>query len=137
MNINSNGYVLVFAIGVCVATSLTLAVAANALRETQAAAKEFDRQKNVMIAAGLCEAGDTRPREELEKLYQDLLRAATEEEQRKIMRALEKMVLSDKATQFITLWWYKINPHWNYVKGWKIAPSHYLGQQLDQVWLDQ
>lgn len=74
---------------------------------------------------------------EIEAIYQKLLRAATEEEQRKIMRDLEKMVLSDKATQFITLWWYKINPHWNYVKGWKIAPSHYLGQQLDQIWLDQ
>ncbi len=37
----------------------------------------------------------------------------------------------------ITLWWYKINPHRSYVKGWKIAPSHYLGQQLDQVWLDK
>ena len=74
---------------------------------------------------------------ELEKLYQDLLRAGTEEEQRKIMRELERQVLDEKATQFITLWWYKINPHWDYVKGWKIAPSHYLGQQLDQVWLDQ
>ena len=74
---------------------------------------------------------------EIEALYQELLRAATEEEQRVIMRKLETMVLSDKATQFITLWWYKINPHWNYVKGWEIAPSHYLGQQLDHVWLDQ
>ena len=74
---------------------------------------------------------------ELEKLYQDLLRAGTEEEQRKIMRELEKQVLDTKATQFITLWWYKINPHWNHVKGWKIAPSHYLGQQLDQIWLDK
>ena len=74
---------------------------------------------------------------ELEALYQDLLRAGTEEEQRKIMRELERQVLSEKATQFISLWWYKINPHWNYVKGWKIAPSHYLGQQLDHIWLDK
>ena len=74
---------------------------------------------------------------ELEQMYQDLLRAGTEEEQREIMRKLEMAVLDEKATQAITLWWYKINPHRSYVKGWKIAPSHYLGQQLDQVWLDQ
>lgn len=74
---------------------------------------------------------------ELEQLYQDLLRAGTQEEQRKIMKELERQVLDVKATQFISLWWYKINPHWNYVKGWKIAPSHYLGQQLDHIWLDK
>ncbi|MEM7056844.1 MAG: ABC transporter substrate-binding protein [Pseudomonadota bacterium] len=74
---------------------------------------------------------------ELEQMYQDLLRAGTEDEQRAIMRKLEKAVLDEKATQFITLWWYKINPHRDYVKGWKIAPSHYLGQQLDQIWLDK
>ena len=74
---------------------------------------------------------------ELEAMYQDLLRAGTEDEQRAIMRKLEKAVLDEKATQFISLWWYKINPHWNYVKGWKIAPSHYLGQQLDHIWLDK
>ena len=63
--------------------------------------------------------------------------AAAEEEQRKIMRELERQVLSEKTTQMITLWWYKINPHRSYVKGWKIAPSHYLNQQLDNVWLDK
>ena len=35
------------------------------------------------------------------------------------------------------MWWYKINPHRSYVKGWKIAPSHYLNQALDNIWLDK
>ncbi|MEM0989432.1 MAG: ABC transporter substrate-binding protein [Pseudomonadota bacterium] len=74
---------------------------------------------------------------QLEALYDTLARAATFEEQYAAMRAFEQAVLSDKATQAITLWWYKINPHRSYVKGWKIAPSHYLGQQLDQIWLDE
>ena len=74
---------------------------------------------------------------ELEKIYDKLLRAETEEEQRKLMREYEKRALSDQAHMGITLWWYKINPHRSYVKGWKIAPSHYLNQQLDNVWLDQ
>ena len=53
------------------------------------------------------------------------------------MRQYEKRVLNDLASQMITLWWYKINPHRSYVKGWKIAPSHYLNQSLDNVWIDQ
>ncbi|MEO1693727.1 MAG: ABC transporter substrate-binding protein [Pseudomonadota bacterium] len=74
---------------------------------------------------------------ETKEIYEKLARAGTEEEQRKLMRAYEKRVLSENVSQMITLWWYKINPHRSYVKGWKIAPSHYLGQQLDQIWIDK
>ena len=74
---------------------------------------------------------------EIEEVYDRLLHAGTFEEQRVIMREYERMVLDEKATQAVTLWWYKINPYRSYVKGWKIAPSHYLAQQLDQIWLDQ
>lgn len=34
------------------------------------------------------------------------------------------------------MWWNKINPHRAYVKGWNIAPSHYLNLALDRVWID-
>ncbi|MDH3580164.1 MAG: ABC transporter substrate-binding protein [Hyphomicrobiales bacterium] len=74
---------------------------------------------------------------ELEKIYDRLLKAETEAEQRTIMREFETRAISDQAHIGITLWWYKINPHRSYVKGWKIAPSHYLNQQLDNVWLDK
>lgn len=74
---------------------------------------------------------------EIEAAYAALERAGTIEEQRELMREYERLVLSEKASQFITLWWYKINPHRDYVKGWKIAPSHYLGQQLDHIWIDR
>ncbi|MCG8560103.1 MAG: ABC transporter substrate-binding protein [Hyphomicrobiales bacterium] len=75
--------------------------------------------------------------EVLEKIYDRLIRAETPEEQRKIMREFESRAIGEMAHLAITLWWYKINPHRSYVKGWKIAPSHYLNQHLDQVWLDQ
>jgi Na+-transporting NADH:ubiquinone oxidoreductase subunit C len=70
MNTNSNSYVMAFSIGLCVTVSSILAVLATQLKETQLAAAEFDRQKNVMMAAGLIERGDTRSREDLEALYQ-------------------------------------------------------------------
>ena len=66
-----------------------------------------------------------------------MLQAPEEAKQRELMRVMEKRALSDQAHMGVTLWWYKINPHRSYVKGWKIAPSHYLNQSLDQVWLDK
>ncbi len=72
----------------------------------------------------------------MDKLFDQMNRSNDPAEQRKIMRAYEKRALDEEALQFVTLWWYKINPHRSYVKGWKIAPSHYLNQHLDNVWLD-
>ncbi|MBT5267769.1 MAG: ABC transporter substrate-binding protein [Rhodospirillaceae bacterium] len=73
----------------------------------------------------------------LEKWYDQLLKTADPKEQRIIIRKYEKRVMETMATQYPTLWWYKINPHRSYVKGWKIAPSHYLNQGLDNIWLDK
>ena len=73
----------------------------------------------------------------LEDMYDKLLRAGTEKEQRVIMRKYETRAISTESHEGITLWWYKINPHRSYVKGWKIAPSHYLNQSLDNIWLDK
>ncbi|MCB1510478.1 MAG: hypothetical protein KDJ36_06205 [Hyphomicrobiaceae bacterium] len=73
----------------------------------------------------------------LDAIYDRMLKAEKADEQRRIMREFETRVLSDNASQAITLWWYKINPHRSYVKGWKIAPSHYLNQSLENVWIDK
>jgi peptide/nickel transport system substrate-binding protein len=73
----------------------------------------------------------------LEDMYDKLLRAGSEKDQRAFMRKFETRALGDQVHMGITLWWYKINPHRSYVKGWKIAPSHYLNQSLDQIWLDK
>lgn len=70
MNTNSNSYVMAFTIGLCVTVSSVLAVLATELKPTQLAAAEFDRQKNVMMAAGMIESGDPRTREVLEALYE-------------------------------------------------------------------
>ena len=91
------------------------------------------------VTKSLCSAGNNYSQcenKELDDLYMTLLKAETEKEQRAIMRVYEKKAL-EYAGSSITLWWYKINPHRSYVKGWSIAPSHYLNQHLDNVWLDQ
>jgi len=73
---------------------------------------------------------------EIAAVFEKLSRAATQDEQRKLMRQYESMIING-AHAGLTLWWNKINPHRSYVKGWKIAPSHYLNQHLDNVWLDK
>jgi len=74
---------------------------------------------------------------ELEDIYAKIEREGDAKKLRELVRQYETRALSDEASGIITLWWYKINPHRSYVKGWKIAPSHYLAQQLDQIWLDK
>ena len=73
----------------------------------------------------------------LEYLYNKIARSPDPSDQRSLIRLYEDRALSEMAHLGITMWWYKINPHRSYVKGWKIAPSHYLNQHLDNVWLDK
>jgi peptide/nickel transport system substrate-binding protein len=74
---------------------------------------------------------------ELARLHEEMNREPDVAKQKELMRKFEKIVLDDKAYSVHALWWYKINPYRSYVKGWKIAPSHYLNQQLDNIWLDK
>jgi len=69
MNKNSNSYVLIFSVVVCIVMSTALALTATALKPLQDAAAEFDRQKNVMLVAGLIQPGDPRSMAELRALY--------------------------------------------------------------------
>lgn len=72
---------------------------------------------------------------EVDALFDKMNQSGDTAEQRKLMRQMEKLVLDTHANQFMTLWWYRIIPHRSYVEGWKISPSHYLNQALDNVWL--
>ena len=70
------------------------------------------------------------------KLYLDMLNEPDEKKQYDKMRAYEDHLLKSEAIFVPAFWWYKINPHRTYVKGWKIAPSHYLNQGLENIWID-
>jgi len=73
----------------------------------------------------------------LEDLFNKMQRTSNEAEQYNLMRRYERRALGEAANLGVTLWWYKINAYRSYVKGWKIAPSHYLNQSLDNIWLDK
>jgi peptide/nickel transport system substrate-binding protein len=71
------------------------------------------------------------------ELYNKMLHEPDPTKQRAAMREFEKHTLDTMAHEIVTPWWYRIIPHRSYMKGWQISPSHYVNQDLAQVWLDK
>ncbi|MBZ0153373.1 MAG: hypothetical protein K8J09_17750, partial [Planctomycetes bacterium] len=65
-----------FAVGVCVVISTMLALTANALKPAQEAAKELDRQKNMLIAAGFVAPDELKSAAELRQIFEQRVREA-------------------------------------------------------------
>jgi peptide/nickel transport system substrate-binding protein len=72
---------------------------------------------------------------ELDGLYDEMIRETDPERLRAHMRKFERRLLDEKAHQIVTLWWHRTVPHHARLEGWKISPSHYLNQDLANVWL--
>jgi peptide/nickel transport system substrate-binding protein len=47
----------------------------------------------------------------------------------------ERRVLDEQVYAMTVLWWHRIIPHSAKLKGWKIAPNHYVNQDLSTLWL--
>jgi peptide/nickel transport system substrate-binding protein len=71
----------------------------------------------------------------LDKLYDDHLRERDTEKRKALIRAFEKR-LFEQAYQQQLLWWHRIVPTHKVVMGWKMSPSHNLGADLAEVWLN-
>ena len=69
-------------------------------------------------------------------IYDKMLKETDFDMARALMRQYETRI-SDQAHQLMVTWWYRIVPMRSYVKGWKISPSHYLNQDLANIWLDR
>jgi len=53
-----------------------------------------------------------------------------------LIRQFEARALT-QAYQVPLLWWHRIVATHSVVKGWRMSPSHNLGQDLAEIWLDQ
>jgi peptide/nickel transport system substrate-binding protein len=73
---------------------------------------------------------------ELDKLYDEQARERDPEKRKLLIRAFEKR-LFEQAYQQPLLWWHRIVPTHKTLMGWKMSPSHNLGQDLADVWLNQ
>jgi peptide/nickel transport system substrate-binding protein len=96
----------------------------------------LDSQKVLPRSAYTENYGNYDDQKEID-LYQAMLHETDAAKQRALMRDFEKHVIDAEAHEFPMLWWYRIIPYRNYVKGWKISPSHYLNQDLATIWLDK
>jgi len=72
----------------------------------------------------------------LDGLFEKQVRAPNRAERIKYLREFEKRALEEAYT-FPTIWWHRIIVNWKQMKGWHMSPSHYLNQDLSEVWLDQ
>jgi peptide/nickel transport system substrate-binding protein len=91
------------------------------------------------VSKWMCSAGNNFANcadPKTDDLYFEMLHETDTKRQYEKARAYEKYVLNDAAIWIPGFWWYRINVLRSYVKGWKIAPSHYVNQHLDQVWID-
>ena len=70
-------------------------------------------------------------------MYQAMLHEADPSKVRDEMRAFETYVLDTQTHMIMTPWWYRVVPYRSYMKGWKVSPSHYVNQDLANVWLDK
>jgi peptide/nickel transport system substrate-binding protein len=71
----------------------------------------------------------------LDDLYDKQTRETDPEKRKQLVWQFERRVLDEQAYIVMTPWWQRIIPHSAKMKGWKILPSHYLNQDLANVWL--
>ena len=71
----------------------------------------------------------------LDDLYDRQTRETDPEKRKQLVWEFERRVLDEQAYVVMTPWWQRIIPHSAKLKGWKILPSHYLNQDLANVWL--
>ncbi len=70
-------------------------------------------------------------------LYEAAMHETDPQKQKQEMFQFAKHVMDTEAHKLMILWWYRIVPYRSYVKGWKISPSHYINQDLSDIWLDK
>jgi peptide/nickel transport system substrate-binding protein len=70
-------------------------------------------------------------------IYNKMLRETDFTRQRELMRQYETRIIDTEAREFPMLWWNRMIPERSYVHGWKIGPSHYINQDLSDIWLDK
>jgi peptide/nickel transport system substrate-binding protein len=72
---------------------------------------------------------------EIDKLFDESLSETDKSKRKALIQALEKRAM-EQAYQQPLLWWHRIVPSAKTVMGWRMSPSHTLGMDLSEVWLN-
>jgi peptide/nickel transport system substrate-binding protein len=70
-------------------------------------------------------------------VYEEMLHETDPAKQRVLMGRFEKHLLDEEAHELWVLWWHRILPYRSYLKGFKIAPTHFINQDLARLWLER
>jgi len=73
----------------------------------------------------------------LDELYLKQSQAMDPAERRRLCKQFEMRVLDEMAYIVPTLWWHRMIPISHKVRGMKLLPSHFLNQDLSNVWLSK
>ena len=73
---------------------------------------------------------------EVDALFDKYKAAKTADEQKAIAFDVQRAIINGSYSVPV-LWYNRIVAHTSEVKGWKITPSHFVGQNLADVWLDK
>jgi len=71
----------------------------------------------------------------LDKMIDGQSRETDPAKRKALVADIEKYAMDTKAYQYPVLWWYRIIPYLNTVRGWRIGSNHYTNQDLETVWL--
>ena len=74
---------------------------------------------------------------DLDKMIDAQSRETDPAKRKTLVAGIEKYAMDTKAYQYPVLWWYRIIPYLNVVRGWRIGSNHYTNQDLETVWLAQ
>ncbi len=94
-------------------------------------------QFNTLLSKKMGPIGYSRHSDEkLDKLFADQAREVDPKKRMALVNDFERHVLT-QAYAFPVLWYQRIVVNNAKVKGWELPPSHFSGQTLVDVWLDQ
>ena len=72
----------------------------------------------------------------IDELFERQKRALDPAERKKLTREFEQYSIS-QAYNVMLFWWQRIVVHNKRVSGWQLTPSHYIGNDLTEVWLSR
>ena len=72
----------------------------------------------------------------IDELFERQKRALDPVERKQLTRQFEQYSIT-QAYNVMLFWWQRIVVHHKRVKGWKLTPSHYIGNDLTEVWLSR
>ena len=73
--------------------------------------------------------------ENLDKMIEAQSRETDPEKRKKLVWDIEKYAMGEKAWMFPVIWWYRIMPYLNKVRGYRIGSNHYTTMDMANIWL--